>query len=158
MRFQDYITGATKEAMAQAFRYAKAVPEDKLNWSPLDQGRTVLDLARELARCSAWTTEMLKAGKMPDFTEEAQAREKEINDSLVTLEDCEKHSDANLVELAEVFQTIPDERFTDTMFLPFEGGRDFTIQEIMDYPRWNANYHLGQIGYIQILFGDKEMH
>lgn len=158
MRFQDYITTETKTAMDQAFRYAKAVPEDKLNWSPLDKGRTVLDLARELARCSAWTAEMLELGKMPDFTEENQAKEKAVSDTLVTLEDCEKHSNENLEMLYAVFQTIPDERFTDTIFLPFEGGRDFTIQEIMDYPRWNANYHLGQIGYIQILFGDKEMH
>jgi hypothetical protein len=30
--------------------------------------------------------------------------------------------------------------------------------EMMDYPRWNFNYHNGQIAYIQTLYGDKEMH
>ena len=30
--------------------------------------------------------------------------------------------------------------------------------EMMDYPRWNFNYHLGQIAFIQMMYGDKEMH
>jgi hypothetical protein len=158
MRIQDLIVSETKEAMAQAFRYAKAVPADKVGWSPLDQGRTVLDLCQELARCGDWTYEMLAENKQPDWSEETQAKEKAIADTLSTVELCEAEANKHLARLAEYYPTIPDERFQETMWLPFEGGRDFTILEIMDYPRWNANYHLGQIAYIQMLYGDKDMH
>jgi hypothetical protein len=158
MRFQDFIIGDTKEAMAQAFRYAKAVPADKVEWAPLDQGRTVLSLCQELARCPDWTYEMLSSSQQPDWSEETQAKEKAITDTLTTVELCEAEANKHLERLFEYYKTVPDERLKETMYLPFEGGRDFTIQEIMDYPRWNANYHLGQIAYIQILFGDKDMH
>jgi hypothetical protein len=29
---------------------------------------------------------------------------------------------------------------------------------MLEYPRWNATYHLGQIAFIQTLYGDKETH
>ena len=47
------------------------------------------------------------------------------------------------------------------MELPFGPGgsmKPFTIAEMADYPRWNFTYHLGQIGYIQTLYGDNAMH
>ena len=75
-----------------------------------------------------------------------------------TVDDCEKVSKENLTALFDAIKNCSDERLKDTQWLPYDGGRDFTIQEIMEYPRWNATYHLGQIAYIQILLGDKEMH
>ena len=53
---------------------------------------------------------------------------------------------------------MPDADLDKKRWLPYDGGRDFTMPEMMDYPRWNFNYHLGQIAYIQTLYGDKEMH
>ncbi len=53
---------------------------------------------------------------------------------------------------------MPDERLSEKKWLPFDGGRDFSMPEMMDYPRWNFNYHLGQSAYIQTLLGDREMH
>ena len=47
------------------------------------------------------------------------------------------------------------------MDLPFGPGgsmQTFTVAELTEYPRWNANYHQGQIGYIQTLYGDRDMH
>jgi hypothetical protein len=29
---------------------------------------------------------------------------------------------------------------------------------MLDYPRWNFNYHLGQIAYIQTHYGDKSLY
>jgi hypothetical protein len=75
-----------------------------------------------------------------------------------TAEDCEAECNRRLDKMDELFKTISDERLKETKFLPFDGGRDFTVAEMMDYPRWNFNYHLGQIAYIQVLFGDKDMH
>ena len=32
------------------------------------------------------------------------------------------------------------------------------MTEMMDYPRWNFTYHVGQIAYIQTLLGDEKMY
>ncbi|MGV3614730.1 MAG: DinB family protein [Fimbriimonas sp.] len=158
MRYQDYITDQVKAAAEEVFRYARAVPEDKLEWSPEGKGRSVLDIMREVARTPTWAYELIDPEAKSDFSEEGQAKEKEAMDALKTLDDCRAEFDRGYARLAEVYRAVPDERLSETKWLPFDGGRDFTVTEMMDYPRWNYNYHLGQIGYIQILFGDKEMH
>jgi len=158
MKYQEFIIDNTRTAMNEAFRSAKAVPADKLEWSPLDQGRSVLDLCRELARCGEWTHDLVSGKEMPGWDEETMAKEKAITDQWKTVEECEAAANAVLERLYELYRTVPDARLEETRWLPFDGGRDFKIREIMDYPRWNATYHLGQIAYIQILYGDKEMH
>jgi hypothetical protein len=45
-----------------------------------------------------------------------------------------------------------------TIHLPFRGGMDMTVLQIMSLMVWNCNYHEGQICYIQTLYGDKDMH
>ena len=71
---------------------------------------------------------------------------------------CEAACCANLETFFELVRSIPDERLSETRWMPVDGGRDFTMEEMMDYPRWNFVYHLGQIGYIQTLLGDHEDH
>lgn len=160
MKIQEHMIDVTREAAEEVFRYAKAVPEDKANWKPLDEGRSVLEIARELAMCPHWAWELI-SGKELDFSEESQeAQGKEMN-SWGSVADCEKACQEKLGTLFELYKNLPDERLKETKTLPFGPGgsmKEFTMVEMMDYPRWNFNYHLGQIGYIQILYGDRQMH
>lgn len=155
MRYQTYMIEQAKAALAEAFRYIKAVPEDKIDWKPMDTGRSTLDIARELARTPAWAYDTIE---QQEQDEEAGPKEQEIMASLKTIDECEAECQAQLEKLAQLYESIPDSRLNETKWLPYDGGREFTILEMMDYPRWNANYHLGQVGYIQLLYGDKEMH
>jgi hypothetical protein len=158
MRFQDYISDETKKAATEAFRYAKAVPADKIEWKPMEAGRSVLEQCREMAKCPDWALDIL-AGKEMDFgNEEEMAKQFAEMGAWQTVEECERQCLAKLDKLAEHMRNTPDEKLSDTRFLPFDGGRDFTWAEMMDYPRWNFNYHLGQIAYVQTLYGDKDMH
>ena len=75
-----------------------------------------------------------------------------------TVEACEAECNRRVDKLCAMFKAMPDERLKETKWLPYDGGRDFTMAEMMDYPRWNFSYHQGQIAYIQTLYGDKEMH
>jgi hypothetical protein len=158
MRFQDYIIDSIQSAFNETFRYAKSVPEDKLTWKPLDLGRSVLDQCQELAQSPGYVAGMIKGEKMPEMSPEAWQKVMEERQAWTTVEDCERVGKERLGALFEAIRTCPDERLKDTVWLPYDGGRDFTIQEIMEYPRWNANYHTGQINYIQTLYGDKDMH
>lgn len=157
MRFQDYIADATVAAAEEAFRYASKVPADKLEWEPLEAGRSVLDLCREMAMTPTWAIDTIE-GKPHDFTEEAFAAIKAEQSQWTTVDQCYEECERRMVELLELMRTMPDARLSDTRWLPYEGGRDFTIVEQMEYPKWNFNYHLGQIAYIQMLYGDNEMY
>lgn len=157
MKYHEYVARATQEAFVSAFNYAKAVPADKVDWKPLDAGRSVLDQCRELARCPVWAVSILR--KEPqDWSEEAMAKEEAICSSYATVEDCERVCGEELQRFYACIAEIPEEQLAETMFLPFGGGRDYPFHELMDYPRWNLTYHLGQIAYIQSLYGDKKMY
>jgi len=158
MRYQDYAATSTKTAMEEAFKYAKKVPADKLEWKPLENGQSVIDMCRELAQCSDWAHMLVSGLPMPEFTPEAAAAMKAETSQWTTVEQCEEIATEKMAKLFELFDTVSDERLKETRWLPFSGGRDFTIMEIMEYPRWNATYHLGQVGYIQTLYGDREMY
>jgi len=158
MRLQDYVIDATREAARDAFKCAKAVPGDKVDWKPLDEGRSTLDMCRELAMCPKWAEDMLTGVPQPEWNEETMAAMKAEQEQWKTVEDCEGECNRRLESLFEVCRNMPDEKLKDTLWLPYDGGRDFTMAEIMEYPRWNFTYHLGQVSYVQTLYGDREMH
>ena len=156
MRIQDHTIEATREAQEEAFRYARAVPDDRLEWQPEGQGQTVLSMAREIAKCADWAYDLLATGSM-DYSEEGNAE----TAGWKTIADCEAAGKEKLGRYFEFLKGIPDERLTETMELPFGPGgsmKRFTLGELMDYPRWNSTYHLGQIAYVQTLYGDRGMH
>lgn len=158
MRLQDYMIDTTKAAAGEAFRYARAVPADKLDWKPLDAGRSVLDQCRELAMCPTWCEDLISGKPEPEWNEETFAAIKKEQEQWTTVDACEAECNRRLESLFAAFRALPDERLKETKWLPYGGGRDFTMPEMMDYPRWNFTYHVGQIGYIQTLLGDREMH
>lgn len=157
MTIQEYMIDSTRRAAAAVFKAARAVPADKLEWKPSDLGRSVLDQARECAICPEWAVQII-TDSMPEWNDELQAQIKATQDAWLTIDDCERECNARLDKLAEVYLGMDDEKLKATKWLPYDGGRDFTGLEMMEYPRWNFDYHEGQINYVQTLYGDKEMH
>ncbi len=160
MRLQDHVIEVTRTAQEEAFRYAKAVAEDKVEWKPLDAGQTVLSMCRELAKCPDWAYELI-SGEEADWSEEAQAKQKAEMETWTTVAKCEEVGKEKLGRYFALLADLPDARLSETKDLPFGPGgsmKNFTMAEMMDYPRWNFTYHLGQIAYIQTLYGDKGMY
>jgi hypothetical protein len=148
----------TRAAAAEAFKCAKATASDKVDWSPMENGRSVLNQCREMAMCPKWAEDIISGAPQPEWTEETAAAMQAEQEQLKTVEDCEAECNKRLESLFEMYRSMPDERLSESKWLPYDGGRDFKMPEMMDYPRWNFNYHFGQIAYIQTLYGDKEMH
>lgn len=157
MRVQDYIAGECKAAAEEVFRYAKAVPADKLNWSPDGAGRSVINICQELAMTPTWGHTVITKGWQNPTDEDRETGRREM-ESWSSVEQCQDQFNIRFAELEILYRGFTDEQLKETKWLPFNGGREHTILEMMDYPRWNCTYHLGQIAYIQILYGDKEMH
>lgn len=157
MNYQEFMVESTQAAMEEAFRYAKAVPPEKQDWKPLEAGRSVLDICRELAMTPTWAVDTIDF-KETAWSDEEQAKAKELMAGWTTIEACEQECLRRLESLFALYRSISDDRLKETRWLPYDGGRDFTVKEMMGYPKWNFVYHLGQISYIQTLFGDKGEH
>lgn len=157
MTIQEYMIDTTRRSAQAVFKYARAVPADKLDWVPMGESRSVLNIIRECALCPEWGVQVI-TGEGPEWNEELAASIKAQQEQWTTVDDCERECNARLEKLYDFYRSIGDERFTETKFLPYDGGRDFTMIEMMEYPHWNFDYHLGQIAYIQTLYGDANMH
>lgn len=157
MTYQEFIIEETQHAFEEAFKDAAKVPEDKLDWKPLDTGRSVLDQARELAKCPDWAIELCGDGPAPDHSEEAMAKAKAEQAEWKTVDDCRREFNKRAVAYYEFVKNFPSDKLEKTMFLPYDGGREFSFKEMLSYPLWNATYHQGQINYIQTLYGDMSM-
>ncbi len=157
MRIQEYAADCALSAAEEAFRYARAVPAEKLDWSPEGVGQTVMSMCRELAMTPSWAAFVFTPDEFK-FDAETHASQKAEMETWTTVDDCENQFKQRMETLRDVYLGLSDEDLKKTKWLPFNGGRDHTFLELLDYPRWNCTYHLGQIAYIQILFGDKEMH
>ena len=157
MKYQDYIIESTKEAFEAAFKYARHVKPDKLEWKPLDEGRTVMNILHELTKCPDWAVEIMSSTEPPSFSEESMAAYEAEKSEWTSVEKCYEIGKAKLAKFVEFVAAFPDDKLKDTKWLPFDGGRDFTNAEQMGYPLWNYSYHQGQIAYIETLYGDKEM-
>jgi hypothetical protein len=156
MTIQEHVINVAKEAADEAFRYAKAVPADKLNWSPEDKGRTVIDMCREMAKTPDWAYMVLTGANPMD--ESGREEQKAEMESWKSVEECHNACKTKLAKLEELYKSMPDEKLSQTRWLPFNGGRDHTFLEMLEYPRWNFTYHLGQIAYIQTLYGNREIY
>ena len=144
-------------AREEVFRYALAVPADRVAWQPLESGQSVLTMARELTKTPDWAYYVL-TGAQPESPESAAQDQKAEMESWTTVAECEAACRQKLERLYEFYRSMPDSQLAETKWLPFNGGRDHTYAELLDYPRWNFIYHLGQIAYIQTLYGDQDMH
>ena len=155
---------AQTEMAAQALRHAskalvrivKSTQPDKIEWSPLDQGRTVLDQVQECAVICFLSQDTFSKAIQPVFDFELFGRKKvEFNTIEKALEAIETNTEA----LAKIFEAFPEESLSMMVHLPFgPGGMTVSFGEFMMMPSQNMVYHYGQINYIQTLYGDKEMH
>lgn len=154
---QEHSLRVGQKAAEEAFRYARAVPPDRLDWKPMDVGQSVMDMCRELAMTPTWAADVLE--NVPhEFTEASLAAVRAEMASFATIDDCVAQWNSRFTRLEAVVLGISEAKLGETRWLPYEGGRDFTYLEMLEYPRWNCTYHLGQIAYVQTLYGDRELH
>jgi len=156
MKLQNYIADQARLNAEEVFRYAAAVPEDKLDWIPLEGARSVIDMCREIAKCPDWAYSVVTGEAEPP--DEGRVKQKAEMAAWKTVEDCRTVCYEKLQRYTDMIREIPDEQLCKTKWLPFNGGREHTYLEMLDYPRWNFNYHLGQIAYVQKMYGDNEIY
>ena len=158
MDFREIIRRTTLSAAGEFFMYCAAVPEDKLDWQPAEGTRSVRELMREVAWCPKWAADIV-SGKPFEWSEEIQAQMKETESHWVTVEECERVFREHFAQFDAVLETFPAEKLAQEMPLPFDtGGKIYKGLDNLEFPHWNIVYHLGQVAYIQKMYGDHKMY
>src|SRR5690348_15177903 len=112
MRFQDYIIESIRKQMDEAFTYARQLPADKLDWKPLDEGRSALDQLQELAQSPDYVAGMIRGEKQepnPDAWEKMVAERR----AWTTVEQCESIAKERLEKLFDAIRGCSDEHLKD---------------------------------------------
>lgn len=155
MRVQDLAIQMTQRILEDLFVAARAMPPEKLEWRPLEMGRSALDQLQECAQALQFAPAMIRnEGSLvltPEFLEQARQERR----TWTALEVCEQHARANALVFYEAVRALPDSSLPQLVELPFG---TFRMSEILFGQYWNMLYHYGQINYIQTLYGDYEMH
>ena len=155
MRLQDQVIKMTQEATDALFRNVRAMPEDKLTWKPMENGRTALDQLQECAYTPLFFVGVLDTSQALDASEEA--REKRAAERAKwSVDECEQHCKANNEIYFELVKNLPDSELGKEIDMPW--GETATIGDAIGFQYWNLVYHQGQINYIQTLYGDFEHH
>ena len=157
--YLEHVVKMTKGATEAIFAAARKMPEDKVTWKPLDEGRSALEQLRECAMSPNWFAPILAHKAMPEFKEEDMAKAQQLQASWNSIDDCEKACKEHSENLYQIIRDFPESELSKVIHLPFgsEGGFDASLAEVAMFQYWNLTYHWGQINYIQTLYGDKNM-
>lgn len=154
---KDLIISLIEGSMGELERTARAVPDDKLNWKPLDNGRTVLDLLGDAAQTPVMIVELLKAPE--NFNPYEIFPQLKAERENWTRENCLEKLHSNTAAAIEAIRATPDEDLEKPVTLPF-GERGMTLPlgmwTLMAQRAFISRF--AQINYIQTLYGDFEGH
>ncbi len=155
MNFYDALERMTWEAVELLFRYARAVPEEKLHWRPAEHARSVVEILIENAVLPhALCLALTERPQTPDASLWQRAAQRAGNPS--TLDACEQACRAGTAELLQAVRQLASDALEQTVMMPW--GKPMSLFELAYDHYWNLTYHLGQIAYIQLLYGDVGYH
>lgn len=156
MDYSSLVARFTLDAINELIRYAKAVPNDKQMWRPAADARSVLEILQECATLPAALAEWLRERPQSPPDPAQYAPYWAQASTLTTLEACEDALRENTERLLQVVASLSESDLNQTAVSPW--GKTYTLAEGCMLHQWNLTYHLGQIAYIQLLYGDTGYH
>ncbi len=152
MTAQELAAQHTKLAAEGVIRAARSTAEDKLDWKPLDEGRSVLDQLRECALANAYFAGAVNAQEKKPESWAEQLK------GLTSLGEIADQVTETAAAVSRALIAIPDETAQNTITIQFGEPVEMNYMEYALIPERNMEYHRGQICYIQTLYGDKVNH
>lgn len=154
---KDLILNLIQTGEQSLIRTFNAVPDDKLKWAPLDQGRTALDAFSDAAQTCQMITKMIESkGEMkPSPQMFAQMRAERANWSK---DDALAAMNTNSAAFYTAFGTLSEDDLAMPITMPMGGGTTMPLGAwiMMAYRTFISRF--AQINYIQTLYGDTESH
>jgi hypothetical protein len=154
VKIQTVLAQGTRDVASGLERAFAAMPDDKQGWRPLDQGRSAVHQIAECAVINAWGARVFSELAMPTLDTDLYQNE------CASLDSAEKALAAlrsSTDSLAAAIESVPDDALGIQVHFPWDKN-PCSIADAMLMAYWNMTYHIGQINYIQTLYGDKQMH
>lgn len=148
MNYADMLEQWFEDGMGDLWRNIHAMPEEKLDWKPGEKARTARELVEEIVHVMPFNTILVKTLKAPEGEWEGAEKGKSMTE-------LEKQLHTLVKEFIAAVREFPDDKLDTEIDL---GWMKMTFSQVIAYPYWNMMYHIGQIGYIQTLYGDTETH
>src|SRR5579885_1540966 len=151
MRYQDEIVRLTQRALDDVCRAAQAIPEEKQDWVPMGEARSVLNQMQELAVAATWFLDIIQDLRI------TREPERDIDEMMnrarciKTVDECIESARATTSDLCRAIVAFPDEAFELEVTLPFGEGQTASMADMLYMHAWNLTYHLGQINQIQLM-------
>lgn len=145
-RLNRQVAGGLERAFA-------AMPADKQTWKVLDEGRSALHQVAECAEVNRLGARILREKAFGPVEWEAYQAARA---SLDTPEKALAALRETTAELVAEIESFPNENLDDAVTFPWDDTTS-SLAEAMWMPYWNMAYHIGQINFIQTLYGDREM-
>jgi uncharacterized damage-inducible protein DinB len=141
-----------RRASDDLVRLVNLTPPEKQVWSPLEEGRTVLDQIVEVAATNDIGARTLEERGRITLEPGEWDRHKAVCIDMSAALECMAKSTQRLIAAVEAF---PADAWDSTMVMPFGDGdvRSFAEVAMMHY--WHMTYHYAQVSYIQTLYGDR---
>lgn len=156
MTIPEYVEGLTRYANNYLLRTVRAMPADRWSWKPMEEGRTVVDQVMECAQAADWFTRILTTRDAAFFTAEFIGAEREARAAATDLDAAEALLNHNSEAMFQAFRALEGQDMSETVEI-MPGWND-SLANVMFMPLRNLWYHIGQVNYIQTLYGDREMH
>ncbi len=156
MTRQAWLAGATSAALDSFLAHAEAFPEDKRAWRPLDQGRSLVSLILGTASMAEWAEKVARENRADPMSEEDEKAYRELTSRDVPYADALEDMKKAVHGAIAAIRAMPDEALDVRHELMPEWS--MTTYECASSAHWQLTYALGQAAYLQLLYGDKEMH
>ena len=134
-----------------------AVPDDKLGWKPLDNGRAALDLFGEAAQTTKMIAEMAASRGESKPSREIFGQMK-TERATWTKQNALDAMETNFAALSAAIDSLSDEELAQPVTLAMGGGMTLPLAGwiMMSYRTYISRF--AQINYIQTLYGDMDSH
>ncbi|RYG75295.1 hypothetical protein EON80_01140 [bacterium] len=135
----------------------KATPDNKLNWKPFENGRSILELFSEAANTCQMTQEFVasRALEMPSYE---KYQELTAASAGWSREEALAAMETNYTALVKAFEPVTDVELSTPIpsAAPDDLSEAFGVWGMMPYRTFVSRF--AQINYIQTLYGDTDSH
>lgn len=152
---QQLAAKMNRNVAEQLIRNAQAMPPEKALWSPLDLGRSALSQVAECAVIAGFSVQTLSARAVPPFD---PAEFGAMMAQFDTLDKAIEALQASTERLVEAIEAFPSEELDTLVTMPYASEPMSWAEVMLGGHYWNTVYHIGQIAYIQTLYGDAKMY
>lgn len=147
----------TRDAHDSFLRTFSAVPDDKITWRPLGQGRSALDLLGDAAQVTGLAAELAASrGENKPTYEKYQNLKTER--AAWTKDDALRVLEANAQKFYSAVAQLSDEELAQPLATEIGGGQTITLSVWLTMVNRSFISRFAQVNYIQTLYGDFDSH